>query len=79
MQKKPDSEIILQRKEEIIISRLNLQSIKTLKVREVYSKIKDTFSFDMLEQLCNDCEWYSMGDCRKGFENLKKGGVYEKI
>lgn len=77
--KEPYSEIKLMGKEKMIISNLNVSTKKVLSFRQIYRSIRDNFTLDMFDRLCNECEWYKIGDCRKGFENLKKGGVYGEI
>ncbi|MCM8821307.1 MAG: DUF1284 domain-containing protein [Candidatus Omnitrophica bacterium] len=72
--KKPDSEIVLQKKEQKIVSLLNVDTSDTVILSVLYEKMREKFTLNMLDNLCSDCQWYSMGDCKKGFKNLKKGG-----
>ncbi|MCM8814962.1 MAG: DUF1284 domain-containing protein [Candidatus Omnitrophica bacterium] len=71
--KKSDSEIILRDKERRIISIMDVDIPSSAKLSELYKKIRDRFAVDMLDNLCKDCQWYSMGDCKTGLRMLKRG------
>ncbi|MCM8764611.1 MAG: hypothetical protein NC830_04540, partial [Candidatus Omnitrophica bacterium] len=67
-------EVILQKKEQQILSFLSIDASDTLMLSVIYEKMRAKFNLNMLDDLCRDCQWSSMGECKKGLENLKKGG-----
>ncbi|MCM8764124.1 MAG: DUF1284 domain-containing protein [Candidatus Omnitrophica bacterium] len=74
--KKPDSEIILRKKEQQILSLLGMNTSSTVMLNTIYEKIRERFTSMILDGLCAGCEWYLVGDCKKGLENLKKKGGF---
>ncbi|MGB9643071.1 MAG: DUF1284 domain-containing protein [Candidatus Ratteibacteria bacterium] len=78
--KKTDSEASLKNREKEIIRILGLDFNVSIEAVKIYNQIKNLYPMDAIIPLCEQCEWYCLGYCKKGFENLKKGGFFnEKV
>jgi len=62
----PESEARVHRQDERVLRRLRMEVGKVLPARLAFSRVEQGISPEDLPELCQECQWLSLGYCREG-------------
>lgn len=68
---KPDSGENVQNLDLQYLKLLQIQLGDPLSINNVWSIISSSISLKNMENICNNCDWWSYGYCREGLQQLK--------
>jgi len=60
-------------KDRTILEVLEIKTGEVFSYQEITNRIKEKMTEEKMEDICKNCQWFSLGYCLEGLKNLKGG------